>query len=119
MGHARKLRGRLRANIKELEAEVHIYDSLLTVSERPPPYIDVLKPLAGSSKLTLTAKDYGLNALEPMDLHHGPDLFSDQGQQQARKAISKFKPWLCVMGLDCMRYSQPNHNLNYSHSEDE
>lgn len=83
--------------------EVHIYDSLLTVSQRPPRYIDVLEPFAASSKLTLTAKDYGLNALELMDLHHGHDLFSDQGQQQARKAISKFKPWLCMMGLGCAR----------------
>lgn len=118
LGDARKLRGGLRTAIKELQTENTIYDSLMTVHQRPPPYIDILELFAGSSKLTLMAKGFGLNALEPMDLEHGHDLCQPQVQQQARKAISKFKPWLCMMGIDCRHYNWFNHNMNYAHREE-
>ena len=119
LGDVRRLRGNLKTAIKELETEAEIYESLMTVHQRPPPYIDILELFAGSSKLTLMAKGFGLNALEPMDLEHGHDLCDPQVQQQAHKAISKFKPWLCMMGIDCRHYNWFNHNLNYSHREDE
>ena len=112
------MRGNVRTNIKELEAEASLYESLMTVSQRPPPYIDILELFAGSSKLTLMAKGFGLNALEPMDLEHGHDLCDPQVQQQAHKAISRFKPWLCMMGIDCRHYNWFNHNMNYAYREE-
>ena len=118
LGDARRLRGNVRTNIKELEAEASLYESLMTVSQRPPPYIDILELFAGSSKLTLKAKGFGLNALEPMDLEHGHDLCDPQVQQQAHKAISRFKPWLCMMGTDCRHYNWFNHNMNYAYREE-
>ena len=119
LGDARKLRGSLRTTIKELEAEKTIYDSLMTVRQRPPPHIDILELFAGSSKLTLMAKGFGLNALEPMDLQHGHDLCDLQVQQQVHESIAKFKPWLCMMGIDCRHYNWFNHNMNYAHREEE
>ena len=102
-----------------MEAEAEIYDSLMATAQRPPPCIDIFEIFAGSSKLTLMAKGFGLNALEPMDLLHGHDLCDPQVQRQAHRAIDKFKPWLCMMGIDCRHYNKFNRNLNYSHRVDE
>ena len=113
------MRGQIKTHLKELNMESEINDTLMTVVQRPPPSIDVLELFSGSSKLTLFAKEFGLNALEPMDLLNGHDLRLPYFQNLSKRAIKKFKPWLIMMGIDCRHYNLFNHNLNYAWREEE
>ena len=81
-GVLKRLRGDLNRAIHVYEAELSIYKNLPTVTDRPPPTMDLLELFAGSSKFTLYSKKYQLNALAPMDLQHGQDFREDHVQQE-------------------------------------
>lgn len=116
MGRLRRLQHSLRQCINNYEAEGNVYQALPTVSDRPPPLIDVFEIFSGSSKFTLRASSFGLNALQPLDLAHGPqqDLKDPRVRSEVIKAAKKFKPWFIIMGLDCRFWNLFNINLNYS-----
>ena len=117
LGLSRRLQHTLKNAVENYEAESNIYHSLASVSDRPPPMIDIFELFSGSSKFTKMAHRYGLNALQPFDIKHGPhqDLKDPQVQADVLKAVKKFKPWFVIMGLDCRLWNIFNANLNYSH----
>ena len=117
LGSNRRLQHTLKKAAENYEAESNIYHSLASVSDRPPPMIDIFELFSGSSKFTKMAQRYGLNALQPFDIKHGPhqDLKDAQVQADVKKALHKFKPWFVIMGLDCRLWNIFNANLNYSH----
>ena len=116
LGAGRRLRNNVKKAAETLEAENMIYQALPTVSQRPPPCIDVLEIFSGASKFTLRCKKFGLNALEPIDIEHGDlhDLKDEKVRNNLKQAIKRFKPWLVILGVDCRFWNQFNINLNYS-----
>ena len=115
LGAGRRLRNNVKKAAETLEAENMIYQALPTVSQRPPPCIDVLEIFSGASKFTLRCKKFGLNALEPIDIEHGDlhDLKDEKVRNNLKQAIKRFKPWLVILGVDCRFWNQFNINLNY------
>lgn len=116
LGHRRRITGDLNNAVKVMEAERNIFDALPTTLQRPSPNIDIFELFAGSAKFTTLAGRHHLNALQPLDLQHGPeqDLKNPALQQEVREAVKKYKPWAIIMGLDCRLWSIFNENLNFS-----
>ena len=116
LGAGRRLKNNVKKAAETLEAENMIYQALPTVSQRPPPCIDVFEIFSGASKFTLRCKKFGLNALEPIDIEHGDlhDLKDEKVRSNIKQAIKRFKPWLVILGVDCRFWNQFNINLNYS-----
>ena len=116
LGHSRRLQSMMKDVVKNLEAEDQIYKALPSVVDRPPPMIDVFELFSGSSKFTTMSTKFGLNALQPLDIQHGPEqgLKDPQVQREVWRAVRKFKPWFILMGLDCRLWNLFNINLNYS-----
>ena len=117
-GALKRLKGDLNRAIQVYEAELSIYNNLPTVTDRPPPTMDLLELFAGSSKFTLYSKKYQLNALAPMDLQPGQDFRDDDVQREIYKILQRFKPWLLIMGIDCRLWSIFNENLNYGNNKE-
>lgn len=63
----------MKAAINHLEAAEKFYQALPSVSDRLPPMLDILELFSGSSKFTIMANRFGLNALQPIDIDHGPE----------------------------------------------
>lgn len=114
------MRGQLNLHVKELEAEKDLREAMMTVAKRPPPYIDVFEVYSGSSKFTTRCSKFGLTALEPIDILHGPqhDMTKPANRQTVKTAATRFKPRFIMLGLDCRLYSMFNHNMNFSGRED-
>ena len=117
VGRARRLKGQIQHSCKQLEAEDRIYHSFMTVHQRPPPNIDVFELFAGSAKFTLFASQFGLNALQPMDLNFGQDFKHPQTRQMIIGMVKKFRPWKLIMGISCVLWNLFNENLNYPSPE--
>eukprot|EP00438_Fugacium_kawagutii_P007101 Skav209599 [mRNA] locus=scaffold4140:22593:36171:- [translate_table: standard] len=119
-GTVKRLRGEWKQSAQVLAVEREAYEGAGCSSmQRPPPNIDVYELFAGSAGFSRLARDYNLNALQPIDLLYGQDLKDPGYQKQVLSAIDKYRPWLVPMGIDCRWWNIFNHNLNWSHRQDE
>lgn len=114
-GAVKQLRGQWNKSAQLLENEYDIYKIGTSVSSRTPQTVDLWELFAGRALCTVLAPQYNLNALQPWDVIYGQDLKDQQTREESMKVLKKFKPYLTLMGLDCVYYNLFNKNLNFSH----
>ena len=115
LGVRRRVVGNIDQAVRAYESESKVYTNLATASSRPPPMADLLELYAGQAKPTKFAAEFGLRALQPVDLIYGVNLDDPRDQSRVLKAVRTFKPWLLVVGFPCTKYSLINQNCNYAH----
>ena len=98
-GTAKKLRGDWLRSSRLLQAEHEVYGNIRSVADRPPPNADLWELFAGKGLPTQLAHEYGLVALQPLDLLHGDDLSQPSVQRRVLKTLDSLRPWLTILGL--------------------